>query len=260
MVSHLRELYAHRDLLLLWTLRDVKVRYKQSLLGAAWAVIQPLTIMVVFTLVFSVFAKIPSDGVPYPLFSFSALVPWTLLSTAMTVAVPSLVNNMNLVTKTYFPREILPLAAVAAALVDFGIATVIFVAMLVVYRSPIGLAVVVVPLLLVVQLTLTLGITLWAAALNVFYRDLRFVVPLGLQLWMYATPIIYPLSLVPARYRALYLLNPMASIIDGYRAALLHNTFPSGPPLLAGTLVSVAIFVLGYRYFKHAEPQFADLI
>lgn len=260
MRAHLRELYAHRDLLLLWTLRDLKIRYKQSFLGVAWAVIQPLSIMVIFTLIFSYITHIPSDGTPYPLFSYAALLPWTLLSTSLTVAIPSLVNNMNLVTKTSFPREVLPIAGVAASLVDFGIAAIVFVGMYVVYGVHVAPSLVVVPLILIVQIILVLGIALWASALNVFYRDIRFVVPLATQLWMYATPVIYPISLVPARFRELYMLNPMASIIDGYRRALLDGGYPDWGSLALAAAISLVIFVFGYRYFKSAELQFADRI
>ncbi len=260
MVKYLRELYRHRDLLILWTIRDVKVRYKQSILGAAWAVIQPISIMVVFTLIFSLIARLPSDGQPYPIFSYSALLPWTLLSTSLTVAIPSLVNNMSLVTKTYFPREILPIAAVAASFVDFLISAVVFAAMMIFYHVTIAPSLVVVPLLLVAQLVLILGVAFWASALNVFYRDIRFVLPLVTQIWMYVTPVIYPISMVPERFRGLYMLNPMAGIIDGYRRALLLGQYPEWGYLGLATAVSVAILLFGYRYFKQAEAQFADLI
>ncbi|HEX5418136.1 MAG TPA: ABC transporter permease, partial [Chloroflexota bacterium] len=260
MVSDLRTLYQYRDLLVLWAMRDIRVRYKQSFLGVAWAIIQPLSVMVIFTVIFSLIARLPSDGAPYPLFSYSALLPWTLLSTALTMAVPSLVNNLSLVTKTYFPREILPIAAVLASLLDFLIAAVVFVAMMLYYHTRVGPVVLLVPVILILQLFLVFGITLWAAALNVFYRDIRFVVPLATQLWMYLTPIIYPLSMVPERFRPLYLLNPMAGFVEAYRRTLVLSQYPDWPYLGLAGLVSVLTFVLGYGFFKRAETHFADLI
>lgn len=260
LMTYLRELYQHRDLLVLWTLRDVKVRYKQSFLGVAWALLQPVAIMVVFTLIFSLITHVPSDGFPYPIFSYSALLPWTFLSTSLTVAIPSLVNNTNLVTKTYFPREVLPIAGVAASLVDFGIASVVFVGMMIIYRVGVAPSIVLVPLILVVQVALVLGVALWASALNVFYRDIRFILPLGIQVWMYLTPVIYPVSVVPERFRFLYMLNPMASIVDGYRQAVLYGRAPNLGYFGLASIVSMLVLVFGYRYFKSAELQFADRI
>ena len=260
LVDQLRELYRQRDLLVLWAMRDVKVRYKQSLLGVAWAILQPLSIMLIFTMIFSMIARMPSDGLPYPLFSYVALLPWTLLATAFTTAVPSLTANMNLVSKVYFPREILPIAAVAASVVDFLVASLIFIVMMVFYGVSVGPAIVWVPVILLVQLALMLGLTMWASALNVFYRDIRFVVPLVTQLWMYVTPVIYPLSLVPERFRTLYMLNPMASIVESYRRALLLDEPPDFLNLGISALIALCALCLGYRYFKHAEQRFADLI
>jgi lipopolysaccharide transport system permease protein len=258
--EQLRELYRHRDLLVLWTLRDVKVRYKQSLLGVAWAILQPLSIMLIFTLIFSMIARMPSDGLPYPLFSYVALLPWTMLATALTTAVPSLTTNMNLVSKVYFPREILPIAAVLASVVDFLVASVIFVVLMLLYGVSVGPAIVALPLLVLVQLALMLGLTMWASALNVFYRDIRFVVPLATQLWMYVTPVIYPVSLVPERFRPLYMLNPMATVVEGYRRALLLDQPPDLGSLGLAAVVSLVALWSGYRYFKRAELQFADVI
>lgn len=260
MIDYLRELYRHHDLLLVWTGREIKVRYKQSLLGGAWAILQPLALMVVFSVIFTTFVKIPTDGVPYPVFSYSALVPWTFFATSITFAAGALTQNMNLVSKIYFPREILPVASVGAALVDFLVASAVFVAMLLYYRIPVGAPILLVPALLLIQVLLVLGIALFTSAVNVFYRDVRFVVPLALQLWMYASPIIYPVSLVPERFRDLYMLNPMAALLDAYRAAVLLGRYPDWSSLSAAAAMSVAVFVLGYLYFKQVERQFADVI
>ena len=260
MVSDIRELIRYRELLWSWVVRNIKVRYKQSLLGIAWAILQPLSATVLFAVIFSRFVRVSTGGIPYPIFYYSALLPWTFFSTSVSFGVPSLVNNMNLVTKIYFPREILPIASVVACFVDFLVASVVFIGMMTFYRVPVGLSIVLVPLVLVVQILLTFAIVLLSSALMVFYRDIRFVVPLGLQLWMYATPIIYPISLVPDRFRTIYMLNPMAGIIDSYRAIILSAEFPQVGYLLSACVVSVLLFLGSYRYFKSAEMKFADII
>jgi len=260
MFAHLKELYETRELLLTWTRRDFRVRYSQSVLGAAWAILQPLALMVIFSLIFSVFLKVPTDGIPYPIFAYSALLPWTLFSNSLSFAIPSLVNNMNLVSKIYFPREILPLSAILVGLADFLIASSIFIVMLVVYRVDVGWAVLLVPVVLAVQILLMFGISLLAAAVNVFYRDIRFIIPLTLQLWMYVSPVIYPVSAIPEWLRPFYFLNPMAAILDAYRRVLLLKQMPDWGSLGLATLISLLLTVLAYRYFKHAEREFADLI
>lgn len=260
MLEHLKTLYTHRELLLMWTLREIKVRYKQSILGAAWALLQPLALMLAFTLVFSVLVKLPSDDVPYPVFSYTSLVVWTFFATSLSFAIPTLVNNFNLVTKIYFPREILPIASVGAAFVDFLIASVLLVVLLVWFHTPVSLALLWLPVLLGVQILLTLGIVLPAAALNVFYRDIRFIVPVAVQLWLYATPIIYPVSVVPAAFRTVYLLNPMAGLVDSYRRVLLHGEPPAPEALGFSLFISLLLAAAGYAYFKRAEGDFADLI
>lgn len=260
-MQHLRNLYQYRDLLWLWTMREVKVRYKQSLLGVAWAVLQPLALTVVFTLVFSRLVRVDTAGVPYPIFAYAALVPWTLLATSLSFGIPSLVNNLNLVTKIYFPREILPLASIGAALLDFAVAALIFVGMLLVYRVGPSLYVLWVIPLLVIQIVLMAGITLLGSAVIVFFRDMRFVVPLVTQVWMYATPIIYPSELVPERLQPFYFaLNPMAGIIDGYRRVLVMAQAPRLPFVGMAALISVLMLLVGYAVFKRTEPLFADLI
>jgi lipopolysaccharide transport system permease protein len=255
-----RTLLAYRELLLTWTIREVKVRYKQSLLGIAWAVLQPLALMIMFSLVFTVFVKVPSDGIPYPIFSYTALLPWTFFTTAVTFGSSSIINNMSLVTKVYLPREILPLAAVGAAGVDFMVASLLFVAMALFYTVHFSLSLLVLPLLILVQLLLTVGIVFVTAATTVRFRDVRFVVPLAMQLWMYATPIIYPLSLVPERWRWLYLMNPMAVVVEGYRDVILRGRLPDAMSLaLAGALAAL-VCVAGYLYFKRSEAVFADIM
>jgi lipopolysaccharide transport system permease protein len=259
-MKHLLSLYSYRDLLALWTAREVRVRYKQSVLGIAWAVLQPLALTVIFTLVFSRLVRIDTGDVPYPVFAYTALVPWTFFATSISFGVPSLVNNMNLVSKIYFPREVLPLASIGAALLDFAIAFLIFLLMLAVYRLSLAwYALWLIPLL-ATQVILTIGVVLIGSAVIVFFRDVRFVVPLVVQVWMYASPVIYPVDLVPEPLQALYFLNPMAGIIDGYRRALLMGEAPRPTALLTAAIVSLLLLLVGYALFKRVEPLFADLI
>lgn len=255
-----RELMHARELLLMWTLRDIKVRYKQSIVGIGWAVLQPLSLMLIFTLVFSFIVRVPTGDIPYPLFSYTAVLPWTFFATSIAMGVPSLVNNMNLVTKVRMPREILPMATVMASLVDFAIASLVFAGMVIFYQVSLHWSALWVVPLLAIQIILTIGVVLLGSSLNVLYRDIRFIVPLATQLWMYASPIIYPVDLVPERLRPIYYLNPMAGIIEGYRLAILEGQSPNLPAVGVSMLVSTAILVLGYRTFKRLEPVFADLI
>lgn len=254
------ELAHYRDLLWLWTLREVQVRYKQSLLGAGWAVLQPLALTVIFTLVFSRLVRVDTGGIPYPIFAYVALVPWTFFATSLSFGITSLVNNMNLVTKIYFPREILPLASIGAALLDFVVAAAIVTGMMLFYRVPVGMNALWVVPLLGVQIALSVGVALAGAAVLVFFRDMRFVVPLLTQVWMYASPIIYPVDLVPERLQPWYFLNPMAGVIDGYRRALLLNQPPRLDALAIGAVVAIVSLAAGYWFFKRSEPVFADLI
>jgi lipopolysaccharide transport system permease protein len=259
-MKHIRILFRFRYLLWMWTVREIKVRYKQSILGGAWAILQPLSLVVIFTVVFSLFVRMPTGGVPYPIFAYTALLPWTLLATSVTFAIPSLVNNLNLVTNAYFPREILPVAVTAAAFIDFCVASVIFAVMMVLYRVPVHWTLVWVPLLIGVQIILILGITFLGSAISVFFRDVRFVVPLGLQLWLYATPVIYPESLVPERLRTLYMLNPMAGLIASYRRVILRGLHPAPLDLGLAVALSMALCIAAYWFFKRVERQFADII
>lgn len=260
MLTHLRELADAHELLYIWTLRDFKVRYSQSLLGAAWAILQPLSLMIVFSLIFSFFIRVPTDGVPYPAFAYSALLVWTFFANSLSMAMPSLVNNINLVSKIYFPREILPIAANLVSMIDFAIAAIIFVFLMVVYKISVGWTIIFLPLLLIIQIIFTLGISLAAAAINVFYRDVRFVIPLGLQIWMYLSPVFYPASLVPERLQPIYFLNPMATLIESYRQVIFFNRPPDWLYLSITVAITLAVAAASYRYFKHAERMFADLI
>jgi lipopolysaccharide transport system permease protein len=244
----------------MWTLREIKIRYKQSIVGGLWAILQPLSLMIVFAVVYFFLTGRTTGDVPYPVFSYTALLPWTFFATSLSFAVPSLVTNMNLVTKIRFPREILPMASVGAAFLDFAIASVVFVGLLLVYRIQLAWTVLWVPFLLILQVLLTLGLVFALSATNVFYRDIRFVMPLAVQIWMYATPIIYPVSAVPERLRALYMLNPMAGLIDSYRRVILLGQPPLWSGIASTIVVALVAFFGGYIYFKRAESVFADII
>jgi lipopolysaccharide transport system permease protein len=256
-----RELWTFRELLWTLTAREVKVRYAQSLFGVAWAVAQPLALMVAFSVFFGRFAGIPSDGLPYPLFFYAALLPWTFFTTSLAFGVPSLVTNTSLVTKVYFPREILPLASVLSAGVDFGAAVAVYGLLMALYRIQPSSAFLYLLPLLAVQLVFTLAVTLILSAVNVSYRDVRYALPLVTQIWLYATPVIYPLSVVPEAIRPVYLvLNPMASVVDGYRRVLVAGSAPDLAMLGLSGLSSTLLLVLSYSYFKRAERSFADVI
>jgi lipopolysaccharide transport system permease protein len=261
LIAHARELIRHRELLWLITQREIKVRYKQSALGVLWAVLQPFSLMLVFTVFFSWFARMQSDGIPYPLFSYAALLPWTFFSTALSFAIPSLIANSHIITKIYFPREVVPLASVLAAFLDFIIASGVFVLIMVYYRvTPTWNALYVIPLV-TIQLTFTTGVCLLLSAFTVLYRDVRHVLPLVIQIWMFVTPILYPVSVVPPRWRTWYLaLNPMAVIIDGYRRAVVQGSPPHLPYLALAAVVSTALVWMGYKYFKYLEREFADIV
>jgi lipopolysaccharide transport system permease protein len=261
LAGHARELWRHRELLWLLTLREIKVRYKQTALGVAWAVLQPLSLMVVFTVFFSWFARIESDGIPYPLFSYAALLPWTFFSTSLSFAIPSLIANSNIITKIYFPREVIPLSAVMAALLDFLIASGAFVLLLIAYRMPPSWNLIFIVPIVAIQLLFTVGVSLLLSAFTVLYRDVRHTLPLVIQIWMFVTPILYPASVVPERWRAWYFsLNPMAAIIDGYRRAILQHQPPQLDYLLLAAVVSCLLVWAGYKYFKHLEREFADIV
>lgn len=258
--SHLRILYQQRDLLWAWTMRTIRARYKQSALGGLWAIIQPATAAIIFSVIFTYFVPIDTEGVPYLLFSYTAMVPWTLLTTSTGDMVDSLIANMNLVSKIYFPREVLPVAALLARLLDFSIASAVLTVLIFFFRVPIVPALLLyLPVILAAQLALMLGVGLIGAALNVFYRDVRHVVALGLQIWLYASPIIYPVDRVPERFRSYYFLNPMAGIIESYRDVLLYQKAPEGYLFIA-VAIAATVLAFGYWLFKRLEFQFADVV
>jgi lipopolysaccharide transport system permease protein len=258
-IQNIQELYKFRNLLWVWSLREIRVRYKQSILGGIWAILQPLSSMLIFTFIFGVIVKVPTDGIPYPVFFYSALLPWTFFSSAISFAIPSLISNFNLVTKIYFPREILPIGSILAAFIDFIIASILYFILLFVYEVPIRVTILWLPVLIVLQILLTFGVSFLGASLIVSYRDIRFIIPLGLQLWMYLTPVVYPLSIVPDRFRFVYMLNPMAGIIDSYRRILLGMA-PQREYLMIETVIIMILFALGYSFFKKKEASFADII
>ena len=260
LTQNIRVLSDYRELLFNWTAREIKSRYRQSVLGAGWAVIQPLIQMAVISTIFGGLLRVPSDGVPYPVFAFAALAPWTMFSQSITAAVPSLRGNMDLVTKVYFPREILPISAILARLIDFGAAFLVFLGMLLWYGMPAQGTMILLPLLLLIQITLAAGLSLWGAAVGVFVRDVSFAVPLGLQIWMYMSPVIYPLSMVPPKWRPIYLLNPMAGIIDAYRNVMLAGVWPNWTSLAYAAAASLLLFVTAYIYFKRVEMAMSDII
>ncbi len=253
-------LWGARGLLREWTNRTVRARYQQSLLGWLWALIQPAASVAVLAVIFTAFVPVPSDGVPYVLFSYAAVAPWALLSSSLNDMSGSLVQNMELVTKIYFPREVLPLAALLARLLDFGVACALLVLLMIAFGAPaFPLGWLCFPLVVAVQLALICGIGLACAALNVFVRDVQPLLTLALQLWFYASPIIYPASLVPAALRPVYFLNPMAGILEAYRDILLHAR-PPGAYFTSAAAISLLVLVGGYTLFKRAELRFADVI
>ena len=256
----LRELVNCRELLWMWTLRGIKVRYKQSLFGFAWAVFQPLALTAVFALVFSYFVRLPSDGLPYPIFVYSAMLPWSFFSRSVIGGVHSLVGNMDLVKKIYFPRAVLPTAAIGVHFVDFVCGLVVFLVLMINYGIPPNPAMVMLPALLFIQLLLAGGLSLVASAANVFYRDVNQMAPLLLQIWMYACPIVYPPSLIPDWLLPWYMLNPMAVLIVAYRNILLKGEWPDLGMVGKAAGLSAAVFALGYLVFEHLEDRFADAI
>jgi homopolymeric O-antigen transport system permease protein len=253
------DIWAYRELLYFFIWRDIKVRYKQTLLGAGWAIIQPLMTMVVFTIFFGHLAKVPSDGLPYPVFSFMALVPWTYFASALAGCSTSLSGYQHIISKVYFPRLIIPIAAVIAPLVDFAIGFVILIGFMMWYRITPGPSIVWLPALMLLALATAASVGIWLAALNVRYRDVRYVVPFVVQLWMFATPVAYPASLVPSRWRAVYGLNPMAGVIEGFRWALAGGPAP-GVITVVSAAVVVVLIAGGAMYFRRLEGTFADVI
>ncbi len=254
------ELWANRELLAFLVWRDIKVQYAQTVLGAAWAIVQPLMTMLIFTLVFGRLAKIPSDGVPYSVFTLAALIPWLYFSTAFSAASASLVNSTNLITKVYFPRLIIPIVTVLSGLVNFAVSCVVLAVMMIWYRvTPSWVAIPMIPALLLLMVLTATGVGCWLAAVYIQYRDIRQIVPFIVQIWMYVSPVVYPLSLVPERYRTLYALNPMAGIIQTFRVVLLRTGEIPWGTLGISTIVGVALFLGGTLYYRRTEHLFADV-
>ena len=260
LAGDVRELLEYRELLYFLVWREIKVRYKQTVIGAGWALLQPLATMLVFTLFFGRLAKIPSGGIPYPLFFYSALVPWTYFAGALTGVTGSMVDNQRVVTKVYFPRLLLPLSAVFSGLLDLAIAFALLAGMTTYYRVLPGPWLLCVPLFLLLAMATAFGAGLWLAALNALYRDVRYVVPFLVQFWLFASPVAYPSSLVPERWRWLYGLNPMAGVIDGFRWGLTGQNPPSAMLVAASATAVIALVAGGLWYFRRMESAIADVI
>src|SRR5438552_1645126 len=255
----LKELWEYRELLYFLTWRDVKVRYKQTVLGAAWAIIQPFFMMVVFSLFFGRLARVPSDGIPYPVFAYCALLPWQLFAHALSESSNSLVANERLITKVYFPRLCVPISAVLGGLIDFAIAFVILLLMMFYYGIRPTWAIVMLPGFVLLVIATSLGVGLWLSALNVRYRDVRYTITFLVQFWLFATPVAYPSSIVPERWRPLFGLNPMAGVVEGFRWALLGSK-PPGAMLAVSVAVVIVLLIGGLYYFRRMEQEFADVV
>jgi lipopolysaccharide transport system permease protein len=253
-------LWQHRELLYFLVWREVKVRYKQTAIGAAWAVGQPLLTMTIFTVIFGMFARIPSDGVPYPLFAYAALIPWTYFSEAITRSGGSLVTDANLLRKVYFPRLVIPIASVVTPIVDFGASLLLLFGLMAWYGVAPGWTIAALPVFLLLALLTALAAGLWLSALNVRYRDVRYTIPFLTQVWMYASPVVYPVSLVPENWRLVYGLNPMAGVIEGFRWALLGSASPDFRVMAASAVVVVVCLTGGVVFFKRMEGTFADIV
>lgn len=257
------DLWRYRELFFFLTWRDVKVRYKQTTLGAAWAILQPLGNMLIFTLLFGRLAKLPSDGIPYPLFAYAGLLPWTFFAGAIGSAGNSLVGSSHLITKVYFPRLIIPAGAVLAGLVDLGISLLVMGGLMVWYRVPVGVTLLLAPVLLALTVAIALGVGLWLSALHVRYRDIRYLIPFLVQFWMFATPVIYPASLLPEKYRLIYFLNPMSGLIEAWRVALLGGVNGAGfewSTLATSGGMTIGLLIYAAFDFRRMEKGFADIV
>jgi lipopolysaccharide transport system permease protein len=256
----LRELWEYRELIYFLTWRDIKVRYKQTAVGVGWAVLQPLALMLVFTLFFGRLAKMPSEGVPYPLFAYTALLSWQLFSRTISESTNSLVTDQRLVTRVYFPRIIVPLAVTLAAIVDFIIATGLLVILMIYYGAIPGATVIWLPLFVLLMLVTSLGVGFWLSALNVEYRDVMYTIPFINQLWLFLTPVVYPSSLVPEKWRVLYGLNPMTGVVEGFRWTLLGVGEGPGAMIAVSTLIAIFLFLSGIVWFRYRERTFVDAL
>ncbi len=257
---NLPELFQYRELVFFLAWRDVKVRYKQTVLGALWAILQPIITMLVFSFFFGRLAKVPSDGAPYPLFSYTALVPWTLFATGLTQSSNSLVNGANLLRKVYFPRLVMPIASVLAGVVDFVLAFLVLLGMMLLYGFVPNAAVLLIPGLFLLAVTTSLGAGLWLAAFNVRFRDVRYIIPFLVEIWLLATPIAYPSSLLSKSWRPLYALNPMVGVVEGFRWALLGTDTAPGPMIMASSVAAVSLLVSGVFVFRRMERNLADVV
>lgn len=260
MKGYIVEFWNFRELFVAFTLKEIKIRYKQTLLGIGWAILQPAALTIIFTVVFSIFLKIDTGEIPYPVFAYSGLLPWTFFTSAVTFGSLSIVNNSSLVTKVYFPREIMPLSSIGAAFFDLIMAALIFAFMILFYRVEISINIFLVFLIVPSILFLTIGISLFLSTLNVLFRDIRFIIPLLLQIWLYLTPIIYSQEQIPVKYRFLLLLNPLAPLIQSFRDVTVLSKQPSWPELIRSILISIIILFSSYWFFKKKEKIFADVI
>lgn len=254
-----KELWAYRELLYFFVWRDIKIRYKQTAIGAAWAVLQPLLAMAVFTLFFGRLAHLPSEGLPYPIFSYCGLLPWMYFAAALQNTTTSIVENQRLVTKVYFPRLDLPISSVLSGLMDFGISFLMFVAMMIYYQIHLSVSMLWFPAFLLLAVLTALGVGLWLSALNAIYRDVRYVLPFLVQFWMFASPVVYPSSIVPQKWRWLYGLNPMAGVIEGFRWSLTGHGDSPGRLIVVSTAVVIVVLLGGVAYFQKMETRIADV-
>ena len=256
----IKEIWNFRELFYFFIWRDIKIRYKQTVLGALWAIIQPFFTMVVFTIFFGNFAKVPSEGVPYPVFSYSALVPWTYFSGALALSGNSLIGNSNLLTKVYFPRFAIPAASALSGILDFFIASLLLFGIMMYFNIPFSLGLLLWPILVIPLILLALGLGMVFSSLNVKYRDIKYTIPFLIQLGLFVTPIIYPISILPEKYKIFVALNPMTGIIEAFRSTVIPNKHIDILLLLYSVIVSLFIFLLGLMYFKKTEKEFADLV
>ena len=257
---NLPELWEYRELLFFLVWRDLKVRYKQTIIGASWAILQPFLTMVIFSIFFGNLAKIDSDGLPYPIFSYAALVPWTFFANALTQASNSLVVNANMVKKIYFPKLTMPVATVLAGIVDFCLAFIVLIGMMIYYNQFPTRNIIWLPLLLLLAFVSSVGVGLWLSALNVQFRDVRYMIPFLTQAWFFLTPITYSSSIVPDAWRPIYGLNPMVGVVEGFRWALLGTDTAPGPIILVSSLIALFLFLSGAFYFRRMEKNFADIV
>ena len=260
MKDYLKEFWTFRELFIALTLREIKIRYKQTILGVAWAILQPATFTAIFTIVFGIILKVSSGSVPYPIFSYSALLPWTFFATALSFGALSVVNNGSLVTKVYFPRELLPFSAVGAAFFDFLMASLIFALMLIFYKISININILFLLIIVPSLLLLTTGFSLIFATFNVLFRDIRFIIPLLVQIWLYVTPVIYSKETIPEKFQIFYLINPVAPLIQSFRDVTVFGKSPYLYDLIFSVVISLVVFLAGYAFFKNKEKIFADVI